>query len=480
MQEAFLLFVGYASLYALGRWHIGFYLATLVAILQDPVRKLVDGQPPYFIVLAGLVFGAALIGALFSRVPLSPILISDWRRHIHTPFMLLVVIVMVQALHSLARFGSPLISLLGVINYLAPFVALTLAHAFAATGGIDRIHSFFRFYLICSIPALTTVLLQMAGWDWPIFGEVGDGIKIYDLGTVLAAYSGTFRASEIAAWHAATSACVVVLLMTTHKVTFSRTSTALLIALALLAIGILTGRRKLLVVFVLFGASYAWLLAIYWRRARSAAIPAAFIGIVAYLVFAFGFDSDPVRYETIEYSLYFQRTSGVFADVPDRLVHLGIAPIAWAYHTFGLWGGGVGVGTQGAQHLAEVSQHIAAAEGGLGKIMLELGLPGLLIMASLAVAFARHIWRLLATVSQYSESATRLTCGLTALLIANGASFSIATQTYGDIFVLLFLGICLGALLAMPSIAVTQPRRTATRHRVSRSREHVPPHYAIS
>jgi len=465
MLETFLVFVGYSSLLAFSRWHRGFYLATLVAFLQDPARKLVDGQPPYFIVLAGLVFGAALLGAFFRRVPLNPLQVNNWRRYIHTPFVLLVIIVAVQAVHSLARFGNPLISLLGVVNYLAPFVALALAHAFAAIGGTDRIRSFFRFYLICAIPALVTVLLQMAGWDWPIFGEVGVGIRIYDLGTVLTAYSGTFRASEIAGWHAATSACVIVLLLTEQRVTLPKLAMALLIASALLAIGVLTGRRKLLVVFVLFAACYAWLLAIYWRRARSVAIPAAIIGVLTYLVFAFGFATDPsvVTDEQAEYSLYVQRTSSVFDDVPERFVQLGIAPVTWAYNYFGLWGGGVGIGTQGVQYMTEVGPHIGAAEGGLGKIMLELGLPGLLVIASLTMAFAFHIWRLLGDISQKSASATRLSCGLAAILMANGASFSVATQTYGDIFVLLFLGICLGALLAMPTIVMRQARRTETR-----------------
>ena len=68
-----------------------------------------------------------------------------------------------------------------------------------------------------------------------------------------------------------------------------------------------------------------------------------------------------------------------FGDAPERFVEIGIAPIMWAYDRFGLFGAGLGVGTQGTQYFggdAEIGA--GAAEGGLGKITLELGIPGLL------------------------------------------------------------------------------------------------------
>jgi hypothetical protein len=43
--------------------------------------------------------------------------------------------------------------------------------------------------------------------------------------------------------------------------------------------------------------------------------------------------------------------------------------------------------------------------------------------------------------------------GFLSFLIANAATFSVATQAYSDLFVLLILGWCLGFLLAMPHLA---------------------------
>ena len=53
---------------------------------------------------------------------------------------------------------------------------------------------------------------------------------------------------------------------------------------------------------------------------------------------------------SLSYSLYVERSQSVFQDAPSRFVELGIAPIMWAYDRFGLFGAGLGVGTQGTQH----------------------------------------------------------------------------------------------------------------------------------
>ena len=73
-----------------------------------------------------------------------------------------------------------------------------------------------------SCPALTTVYLEYAGYDWRVFGQVGGSLLMYDpyIGVIIP-HSGIFRASEIAAWHAMACACFVVLLMTLRKINFS-------------------------------------------------------------------------------------------------------------------------------------------------------------------------------------------------------------------------------------------------------------------
>jgi len=459
MLEISLTGVAMASLAALQNWQRGIFLAVVVAFLQDPLRKLVVGQPAYFILFTGVVFGAAMLGALIAKVPLWPSMVVGWRRFIGPPFQIFVLIVVLQAVHSLLRFGNPMVSMLGIISYLMPFAALALAHAFAATGGSRRVHALLLLYAVLAILALLTIYLEATGINLAIFGEVGGGILLYDKTVgLLTAHSGIFRASEIAAWHAAACSCVIVILMTYRKLDVPRIVLAAAIVCTLVALGMLTGRRKFVVMIAIFGAAYIGLMGVYLQRVRSIAIPAVVVGVVAY--FLIGFQSEPdvevVVRNTQAYDAYVRRTTGVFGDIQARFEELGLAPIMWAYNEFGLLGGGAGIGTQGVQKITEVGGNVGAAEGGLGKIMVELGLPGLLAAVALGLAFGRHIWRLLQEVAKQSQRHFRLASGLVALLIANVASFSIATQAFGDVFILMFLGISLGTLLAIPRIVARE------------------------
>jgi hypothetical protein len=156
-------------------------------------------------------------------------------------------------------------------------------------------------------------------------------------------------------------------------------------------------------------------------------------------------------YDRGTYQNYVTRTENVFKYLPDRVNELGIAPVTWAYGKYGLLGAGLGTGSQGAQYLGAMVQ--GAAEGGLGKIWLELGAPGFVIIVWLIWAMMRHIWNVLKLMRGQSAALSRLSCGLASFVAANAASFVVASQVYGDIFVLLLVGMALGALLAMPALA---------------------------
>ena len=317
---------------------------------------------------------------------------------------------------------------------------------------IERLVKIIRFYFAAMLIVLPTIYLQAAGIEAQVFGEVGTGISIHELGGVLIANSGIFRASEIAAWHVAAAACFIILLLTERRPTIARSLVALAIVLVLVGIGVSTGRRKFIVIIALFSCTYAALSMFFLRKSAVVLIGAIIVAAFGYLAGASLFGSDPndMLLRTPEYDRYVARTGGVFGEVPDRFMELGLAPILWAYEHFGIWGGGLGIATQGVQNFIPDAAHLGAGEGGLGKIMLELGVPGIALIAMLGLALARHIWGILKFISRYSDRATRLACGILAFLIANAASFSVATQAFGDVFILIIFGHCLGFLLALP------------------------------
>jgi hypothetical protein len=168
-----------------------------------------------------------------------------------------------------------------------------------------------------------------------------------------------------------------------------------------------------------------------------------------------GTQSDP---GSISYSSYLEHSQNVFQYAPTRFVDLGIGPIMWAYDSFGLFGAGLGLGTQGAQHFGAAEYDVGAAEGGLGKITLELGIPGLFVMGWIAISLLRHLLRILRTASRHSLRLSRLSFGLFSFLVANIAGFSVATQAYGDLFILLILSWTLAFLLAVPVLVEREVR----------------------
>lgn len=463
MTAISLMLVAIAAMLALTHWRWGLFLCVLTGLLQDPLRKLAPNEPLYFVVLVGVVFGAAWVGALLSNVRLGPGAMAGWRRHMGTPFALFVALVVVQAFQSYVRFGSLQMTGIGLMVWLAPVLAIVLAYQFAVRQDLVGLRSWLVFYCTAAGIALAGVYLQYIGVEWTALGEVGPGLTIYDsrgVDGILKAHSGFFRSSEIAAWHTATIAAGVFMLANTRRPTLGRLLLAGAIVALLVGLGLLTGRRKMLVEVAVFLSAYFFLVAWFQRGKARQAVVAALLGVLGYVAVVGLVEPDVVNHprEALNsggrFTGYSARGATVFEDVPNRIAQLGVAPISWAVNGFGWFGAGLGSGSQtgtGNEIASEINR--GAAEGGLGKITMELGVPGLLLMAWLLVAFARYVRRGLAFATRASLPHARLAYGLVALLAAKVASFSVASQAYSDLFVLLIMGWTMGFVLALPVLA---------------------------
>jgi hypothetical protein len=448
-------------------WRLGIYLCIVVAMLQDPARKLVPGQPTYFIVFVGLVFAAAWVGALSRRVLALPHFIHGWRQFVGLPFVLLMSLVAVQTAHSLGRWGAPVMTAMGLSFFLAPALAVALAYRFAVSGGVVRMRRWLWCYVALATSALSGIYLEFSGLGWKALGEVGVGIVIYDVGRALEAYSGFFRASETAAWHASTAGCAVFLLLVGKRGTPGRWIAAIAFVALMIGLGVLTGRRKMLVMMAIFFLVY-FALAFWFQRGQGKlAMALAMIAgasVLASVVvepsgeLAIGRDSRDERVADDDiYRAYLLRGQSVAGDIGARFEQLGIGPVEWAVRRHGVMGAGLGVATQGAAAFGPRElQRGGAGEGGLGKLTVELGLPGLVIVGWLVLAFSRYAWRVTTAVSAVSASHGRLAFGLAAFLIANLASFSVAAQAFGDIFILLFIGIMAGFFFSLPVVTARE------------------------
>jgi hypothetical protein len=445
-----------AAFIALFDWRKGLIAMVGVAFLQDPARKLELDRPVYFTLLVGVVFAVAYLRAqVHARFWLAQI--PGWKHFLRTPFILLLVVVAAQGANALVRYGNPVIVGIGALSYLAPLPALLAGYHFGLKRGQKGIEQWLRWYLIAALVMLPSIVFEYAGFDWEVLGDVGQGFLMFQEDSILTAHSGFFRASEIAAWHTSTAVCVILLLSSMRRVSTKRVVVAIVMIVALLAMGILTGRRKIFVEIAIFVSIYVSLLAFFGKGGVKLAIGAILGGVLSYLLVVWFVEERPsglMAQDAILYQRYAERGATVGYDVMDRFVGLGLAPILWAVDGFGWLGGGLGVASQGAQHFGGGAEVFGGAgEGGLGKITAELGVPGLAIALWFGFAALRYGWHVLKFVSQRSTAIARLAYGLVAFLVANLAVFFVATQLFGDLFVLLLLGLVAGFFLATPVLA---------------------------
>jgi len=460
---------------AIAEWRMGLLLCLATAIVQDPLRKLTPDQPVFFVAFVAVVFAGMCLGALARGVPLNPNIIFKRYRHFATPFSVFFLLMIVEAFNSYLRFGNPMITLTGLLTYVLPLVSVVCTYQLVFRHGGLRIYQFIKWYAVSIGLALTTVYLEYSGYKWQVLGTVGPKLVVFDgTGQILQAFAGVFRAPEIAAWHAMTAASFALLLIFSREISFKRILIAIAVATVLIGIGLLTGRRKIVIEFAAFISTYFILWVIFERGVGNlAAIAVTGAALIGYFWLAAGLREDTVstRYDQdlSSYSRYVEHSENAFQAVPSRFVDLGIAPVMWAYEGFGLFGAGLGVGTQGTQHFGGGGAMSGAAEGGLGKITLELGVPGLFAVGWIAILILRYLWKILRIASRHSRRMARLSFALFSFLVANIAGFSVATQAYGDLFILLILSWVLGFLLAVPMLVEREmrARRLATVERIS-------------
>ena len=206
---------------ALVDWRKGLVAMIVVAFLQDPARKLELTRPVYFTLLVGIVFAVAYLRAQM-QTRFVPSQIPGWKHFLRTPFTLLLVLLAAQAVNGLVLYGNPVIVGIGALSYLAPLPALLAGYHFALKRGQSGIEGWLTWYLVAALIMLPSIMLEYAGVDWQVLGDVGEGFFMFQEDTILTAHSGFFRASEMAAWHTATAVCVLLLLSSMRRISMKR------------------------------------------------------------------------------------------------------------------------------------------------------------------------------------------------------------------------------------------------------------------
>ena len=420
-----------------------------IGFLQDPFRKVIAGEPILLIVTVGFVFAAVFFNTLREQgthAMREPFL--RWSDQIKPALYLFLAVLVLQFIHASLRYGNLIVSGIGLLSYTAPFFAIVVGYFLVdRAGSISRI---LKQYIFAGVLVAFTIVLSFSGFDSPFFKEIGQGIKIYDQGTVLRSYSGFMRTGEIAAWHVGTSCCFLIILYFSAKKKPSILLFLGLLVFMTVAIA-LTGRRKMLMLITLFGFVYGLAFSFYRKRLSFNYVFSTGLAVVLVWLAAqylSGADDDVKN--------YLARGASVYSSASSRALDLGFKPIGWAYERVGLLGGGLGIASQGS-HLFNVSNIAGGSgEGGLGKIMVELGLPGLIAVIWLIIALTKYINSSLYLCAQdfVPRHMLALMLGIACLLLVNVMTFAVATQVYGDMFVLIIIGLLAGFLFASPKLVI--------------------------
>lgn len=459
MAPETLLIFGAAGLLALvvaaQNWRHALLMVIILGFSQDAIRKLTPGEPVAIIMLSSVMVAVAVLiaTARFGMINLRPL--TQGNRTTLIVLTAFIALVFAQAIMSFVRFRSVVVPAIGVLSYLSPIPAIWLIYRWARhIGDYER---FFRVYVICGLAVAISLLVEKAGVHSVLFEEVGEGLIIYDrqIG-ILETYNGFMRSGEVAAWHLGATSAFLIVLAVTFKRTVLRWATPVLV-IGLLTVATLTGRRKVLIMVAAFAVIY-FLLLMYYRQRSGIRAMAVTIAAVSILL-AGTLATAP---ESSRYDPYIGRGKTVFGDAADRFQQLGLGSMSWAIQAAGPWGLGAGSVSQGTQHFGGADDAVrGSAEGGLGKIIVELGVLGFVLASLSVLLIARSLRSALAVVAKTDAAIVRLNLGLLAFVAGNVPIFAGASQIYGDPFVLFMLGSCLGFVLAGPRLIELRARAKA-------------------
>lgn len=439
--DLFAICVVAAALIAWTDWRRGLPLLIIIGTLQDPVRKLTPDTPPILAIAALPVWLAVVVSAYRS----DPGLWLRFRRafpQMSRALGLFLLCLLPPIMLALSYgLGAWRMALLGSFAYLAPVATVVVGFSFVRRPEDARRLLVFQ--------AVYTALYLSGAWveflglfpDSPLLGTSAFGfqwMRTRSQASAITLISGFFRSPDLMAWHAA----MLVMGASTLALTGRRLRDRLWLACAVWggACLLMAGRRKALIMPLLFAASYGLFGLAQRRLGRMGAVVAGGVLLVASVLFAAGEMSLDAGY--LEYA------ASTVTEASGRLSEGTAGALRETFVQSGILGRGIGSATQGAKHLADTGVEQGWQESGASKVLAELGVPGFLCALWLGVLVARGALRV--ALRSGTTTVGSLPAALTGILVANAASFTVSHQIYADIVVVSVTAALLGTLLSCP------------------------------
>jgi hypothetical protein len=435
--DLFALLVVVCVLVALVRWRTGAYLMIIVGTLQDPVRKLTPDAPAIMAV-SSLPIWCAMI--------LSSVRVHSWRtfRQKWPQLARLTVLFLISLLPAsllVFQYGVEAwrVAVIGMFGYLVPIVSLLTGFVYARSP--DGLRSLLKFYCVYTGVLMLGSFLEYSGLmgDWSALGTSALNVQWvryleYGQGQVNL-IAGFYRSPDIMGWHAAALAMFALTLWLAR--TPGGNLWTLLAALGLAAL-LIAGRRKMMGMPVLWLAFVVFTYFQARRLSNVLKLTVALASAAGFLYFAAG--------EMDVQEGYYVYAATLPREASGRLIRDSFVAVVSTFNQSGPLGRGIGTASQGTQHLGLEAAR-GWQEGGLSKLAVELGIPGLVCAVVLFVSLARHCMIVMRTPTS-TASLAALKVGLCGFVVANGFGFLVSHQVYGDPLVMMLTSFMLGAVLA--------------------------------
>jgi hypothetical protein len=448
----YVIFVGIACAYALRDWRGAWLLVIVCGVIQDPVRKLTSQSPVAISFLVVGLFGTILVAGREEMIAN----VRDFARRfgqLYTAIVFFLFTLVIAGVNGLVTYGFDKwkVPILSFATYFAPLLAILLGYAWFQRE--EMIFRFFRIYAAATSVALIGSILEYVRVQSRIIGMVsfeGDIIRHLP-GIQIRMLSGFYRSPDLMAWHAATLTAIGIMMALRSgfgKEMFIWTGVA--------GWGfvncMLAGRRKALYYIATFCLAFLWR---YITRIKTSQV-FALLGIVVIL-------GAVVRNiaSNEDTSVYTRGALATRGEIAERLE----GGLMETLRQFGLMGAGLGTATQGVRHLLGTDENLGWQEGGLGKFAIEVGIPGLLMIAAIAYQSIKLLLRLTA-IGDVQGSSQFVRASLFAFVVANAAAFTASAQAYSDAVLALTAGFFVGALFA--TAALDERLQQATVARVPR------------
>lgn len=403
---------------------------------------MVPGSPGYLVLSTMPVWFAMLFGAL-------PAISREWKAFkVQFPKLsgsvILFIYSMIPAALISATYGpgSWMVTLVGILSYSCLLLGVLMGYFYPKNDTAD-LSKVLGFYCIITGFMLIGTYLDYLGLfsEWKAIGSSAMGFQwrqtsVY--GTIVKMTAGFYRSPDVMGWHAVT------MIMFSVTLALSDTGTKRYLWLLLAGWGVvgvmLCGRRKMLYILPMFGFVLFWL---YWRsrNIRFTVTKVIFIFFL-FLLAGYGFYRSVGPNPEIEIYYFHNPNSPL-----ERIGQHGFKALSNTLRQYGFFGAGLGTATQGIHHL-NVAKPRTWQEGGLGRILVELGVPGFLCFLNMCIALALSIRRLSIMHLKSDPDKFILRAGLIAMICGNAGSFVVSHQIFGDPFVITFFAFLLGLILS--------------------------------